>query len=226
MEAAEPAGRVARRYATAGVAAWLGGAGLAVAAAFADGPLPGDVGVTRAVQELPAWLEAAARGVRALTTTEAILIAGFVLAAVLYGARLRGVAVALAAGLIVLPLVQGGVKDAVDRPRPDSTEVDVRDDWTSESYPSGHVLSGTYLYAFVALSPGMGARFTPRVRRGIRWGAIVLVAGNAVANVYMGVHWSTDVAGGLLFGGGLACLALALEWYLRGGGFRQWRARA
>jgi membrane-associated phospholipid phosphatase len=195
---------------------WVAGIALSVGVVAADGPARGDVRLTRAVQAWPDWLEPAARVLRSVTGTEIILIAGFAFAAVLFIARMRAAALALALGMILLPIAQGGTKQLVDRERPDPAVVEVRDDWTSPSYPSGHVMSGTLFYAYLALSRAAQRRLDPWMKDIVRLGAVAIIAGNAVANVYMGVHWPTDVLGGLLFGSGLACAVVSLERHLEG----------
>lgn len=203
--------RAETRLAIGAAGAWIVGAILAIPIARADGPIAGDIRLAELVQASPDWLEPIARAFRALTTTEAVLIAGVALAVILFAARLRTAAAIFALGLLLLPLAQSGIKDIVDRPRPDVSEIEVRDDWTSPSFPSGHVMSGTFLYTFFALSPGVRRRLQPRLRKGVTIAAVAIIAGNAVANVFMGVHWPTDVLAGLLFGGGLAMGVVALE---------------
>ena len=211
--------RFEERLTSLAIGGWMAGGVLAVLVALADGPLPGEVALTEALQAIPG-LEPVSRAVRAMTTTEAVLLAGAAFAAVLFFARMRQAALVFAIGLVLLPLAQGGIKEIVDRPRPEPAQVDVRDDWTSPSFPSGHVMSGTFLYVFLAMSPAIRRRLQAPVRDVVRIGAFVIVAVNAVANVYMGVHWPTDVLAGLLFGGGLALWVVAAEYELP-----RWRAR-
>ncbi len=192
-------------------AGWVAAILLAVPVALADSTLPGEAAIVRAVQEAPGWLEPAARGARAITTTEAVLLAGAALAAILFAGRLRFAAAALAIGLVVLPIAQGGLKEVVDRPRPTEAQVDVRDGWTSPSFPSGHVMSGTLLFTYLAVSPAFRSRLSTRAAATIRGVAIAVIVLNALANVYMGVHWPTDVVAGLLLGGGLGLAVVWLE---------------
>jgi len=170
---------------------------LSVAAAAKD-RLPGDLRITNAIQDLPGFFGPLSEGVRAITATEVVLVAGVAAAVALWFTGRRAHAAGLAAGLVVLPLLQAGIKDLVDRPRPDPVLVDIRAGFSSPSFPSGHVMSGTYLYGYLL------------VLALLRWGGraaghgaaavlAVVVFFNGIANVYEGVHWPSDVLGGYLW---------------------------
>jgi membrane-associated phospholipid phosphatase len=184
--------------------------GLSVWARAAD-RLPGDHAVARRAQDLPAWFEPIAEGVRWATRTEAVLAAGGAVAVALLARGRRRAALALAAALLVLPLLQWSVKEAVDRPRPDPALVERRAGFTSPSYPSGHVMSGTFLLGYAA---GAAGRTRTAAGRGTAALALVLALVNGVANVYEGVHWPSDVLGGLAWAAvvlGLPAAVLAGE---------------
>ena len=76
------------------------------------------------------------------------------------------------------------------------------------SYPSGHMIRTVFVY-------GLGA-FVVRRLAPPRWGrlavpAVTTVVGlMALDRVYLGVHWQSDVVGGVLLGG--AALAGAIAW--------------
>ena len=73
----------------------------------------------------------------------------------------RQQAVLLVAGVAVMALLQSGLKDLVDRPRPTADLVELRAGFSSPSFPAGHVMSPTVLYGFL-LVPGDGPEATPR----------------------------------------------------------------
>ncbi|MDZ7729644.1 MAG: phosphatase PAP2 family protein [Dehalococcoidia bacterium] len=188
------------------------GAVLSVIVAANPGPLEGDQALADAIQGFPAWFEPVSVGVRALTTTQVVLVIGAALVAWLWAQDLRRHALAIGLCLVVLPFAQAGIKEVVDRPRPADDLVEVRTGWTSESYPSGHVMSGTLLFGYMAQSRVWLARLPRRQwRNAIRLGAVAILGLNLLANVYMGVHWPSDVLGGALFGAALVAIALAIE---------------
>ncbi|WP_321345011.1 VTT domain-containing protein [Breoghania sp.] len=78
------------------------------------------------------------------------------------------------------------------------------------SFPSGHATLATVVFGILAVLMGLGVG---------RWGKAVLFAcagalivAIACSRIYLGAHWPSDVAGGLLFGITMtAAFALALE---------------
>jgi len=183
-------------------AAWAlilaGSVALSVMAAQHD-RLPGDLSLTEWLQDSPFPGTGLSRAVRAVTTTEVVLASGLAAAAALWLLGRRRQAVALAVALAVLPLAQHGIKEVVDRARPSPELVEVRAGFSSPSFPAGHVMSPTLLYGFLLwLSFRAGLPLTIRVPVGA-WSMAVLIL-SAPANVYMGVHWPSDVLGGYAWG--------------------------
>lgn len=96
-------------------------------------------------------------------------------------------------------LVFGGLllnvvlKDLFDRPRPDLWAH--RGQFKYSAYPSGHAIVGVAVFFTIA-------RLLFR-ERGWRWPfvvAAVLLAISLYSRLYLGVHWPTDVIGGILMG--------------------------
>jgi membrane-associated phospholipid phosphatase len=180
----------ARRWVVGAVAVV---AGLAVAVAWHPGPFPGEVGYVRALQRLGEPVPTLADGVRLLTSTEATLVWMLPTLVVVrrHGrAGIVALAIALGAMLVVQPLF----KEVVDRPRPSVAQVDVRAEYDSRSFPSGHSLSTTTLWGAAA-----GYAWS-RHRRGLAVAVTVPIVATGLASAVQGVHWPTDVVAGTLTG--------------------------
>jgi undecaprenyl-diphosphatase len=115
---------------------------------------------------------------------------------VLLARRCPTLALALAAAVLARPLFEFVVKAAVDRPRPD---LEPLIPGMGASHPSGHVLAAMTLWG---LLPPIVATLTHR--RFWWWvsagAGAVLIVGIAASRVYLGVHWFSDVVGGILLG--------------------------
>ena len=170
---------------------------LAVFAALND-RLPGDLSASRTVQDWPFPGQPFADTLRFLSGTEFVVTIGAVLAVAAWLAGHRRPALALAAGLAVMVLLQFGVKEIVDRPRPAPDLVDLRSGFTSPSFPSGHTMSPSYLYGFLTAA-AFAIPFTGRVRIAVTGFAFAFLVLGGLANVWLGVHWASDVVGGYLW---------------------------
>ena len=108
----------------------------------------------------------------------------------------------LKASLAFLVLTVGGqfavadlVKSIVDRTRPD---FDRLTGFSGPSFPSGHATASACCLAAFALLAGVGR--SPRVQATLASAAVGLAAGISCSRVFLGVHWLTDVIGGLALG--------------------------
>jgi undecaprenyl-diphosphatase len=109
-----------------------------------------------------------------------------------------------AAGAI---LVNGLLKAGFDRPRPQLFE------WgqhtVSSSFPSGHAMSAAAVYMTVAyLAARLQRRHISRVLTLLA--ATIVVVLIAVSRLYLGVHYPTDVAAGVVIGIAWAALCMAM----------------
>ncbi len=182
---------------------------LALAAAADDGSLllRWDEPVQRAVEgSRTAWLDTAVRAVTHLGGIT-VVVAGLALLLLLVWQRCRSLAVVLLAATVARPVLEWILKSLVDRPRPD---LDRLVPGNGPSFPSGHVMAAVALWG---LLPPVVALLTHK--RFLWWCSVVvsaLVVGVvAVSRVYLGVHWVSDVMGGLVLG---ALYLLAVEWLL------------
>jgi undecaprenyl-diphosphatase len=110
--------------------------------------------------------------------------------------RCRAVGVALIVATFSKPLVEALLKAAVDRDRPDFERLVPGN---GPSFPSGHVMAAMALWGLLPLVVSLYTR-----RRDVWWGSVAVAAtiigGIAASRVYLGVHWFSDVVGGLLAG--------------------------
>jgi membrane-associated phospholipid phosphatase len=189
-------------------AAWivllLAAVSLSVLAAAND-RLPGDLAIVQWAQDLPVPGLALSRFVRLLSGTEVVLGTGAVVALALWLSRRREArptgrqALLLALGLLLLPLLQHELKEIVDRPRPPADLVDLRAGFSSPSFPAGHVMSPTLLYGFLLYLSLRGIPGRPLGLAVLAASLFMLVLAGP-ANVYVGVHWPSDVVGGYAWG--------------------------
>jgi len=110
--------------------------------------------------------------------------------------RCRAVALALLVATFARPAIEFIVKGLVGRDRP---EFDRLVAGNGPSFPTGHVMAAIALWG---LLPVVVALYTRR--RAIWWASVgvsaALIAGIAASRVYLGVHWFSDVVGGLIVG--------------------------
>jgi membrane-associated phospholipid phosphatase len=180
------------------------------ALATTNDTLPGDLDLLRRIQDFPVPGLSLSRFIRLITATQVVLGLGAVLAVVLWLLRRRRLAFLLALGLIILPFLQTGLKEIVDRPRPPADLVDIRAGFSSDSFPAGHVMSGAFFYGFLFYLSLLELR--PGVMRTaflVLSAAVLALAG--WVNVYVGVHWPSDVVGGYGWGFVLLLPLLCLD---------------
>ena len=95
--------------------------------------------------------------------------------------------------------LQNAVKALVNRPRPSVTHLE---HVASSSFPSGHATESTaFLVALVGLVYMAGPS---RLRAAATIVAALLVCAVGASRVYLGVHYPTDVAAGIILGGAWA----------------------
>jgi membrane-associated phospholipid phosphatase len=93
------------------------------------------------------------------------------------------------------------LKLIVDRPRPDVQRLVAV---TGPSFPSGHATAAAACWTAVALVLAHGA---PRLARALLLAiAVVLATAVAASRALLGVHWLTDILGGLALGWGWVLL--------------------
>jgi membrane-associated phospholipid phosphatase len=108
--------------------------------------------------------------------------------------RCRSLAVAIVLLALARPLVEFGLKELVDRERPVGDRLV---NGRGPSFPSGHPFAAAASWGFVPLVVALYTR-----RRRLWWASVVgawtLIVLVAVSRVWLGVHWASDVVGGVL----------------------------
>lgn len=89
------------------------------------------------------------------------------------------------------------LKLVFQHPRPTQAIIAIPD---SYSFPSGHAVAASALYITLALIAAHGER-RQRPRRILIWSGVAVAVLVAWSRVYLGVHYFSDVIGGLLLGG-------------------------
>jgi len=172
---------------------------LAIGAAFDW--LPWDEPLARAaVRAREPWSDELARRVSYMGSTYVVLSVA-ACAAVAASLRSRSLAVAIVVIALARPLAEFTLKELIDRPRPVGNRLVAG---TGPSFPSGHPLATAASWCLIPLVLELYTR-----RKALWWASVVVVwtlaAAVAVSRVWLGVHWPSDVVGGLL----LAVLGVA-----------------
>jgi membrane-associated phospholipid phosphatase len=159
-----------------------------------------DLEFTLAIQKsIPSWFGSILFWVSwpGYLTGSVLTVASLALLMLLLGLRwetLMALATAGSAGVI-----NSIIKFAIRRPRPDESLVDVFQQLTTYSFPSGHVMFYTAFFGFMAF-----LSFT-MIKRGWLRGLLVslfslLVLLVGLSRIYLGEHWASDVIGAYLLG--------------------------
>jgi membrane-associated phospholipid phosphatase len=98
-------------------------------------------------------------------------------------------------------LLTNGIKDVLDRVRPEFNEIAAT---LGPSFPSGHSAGAAAFWGAVALLLVRGR--TPHQRALIFGVAAGIAAGVACSRVMLGVHWLSDTVAGVLFGWAWVCV--------------------
>jgi membrane-associated phospholipid phosphatase len=169
-----------------------------------------DVTITREFQENQApWLRFIMLAVSFTGNVTALSLGLIVLATALFWiVDLRLEAVMVVALSATSDLLNGLIKIIVARPRPTSSLVEIIQNASGNSFPSGHVM------AYIAFW-GLLFTFAIILFKDNRWWrtALLVISGLFVvlvgpSRIYLGDHWASDVLGAYLIGGVLLGIAL------------------
>jgi undecaprenyl-diphosphatase len=101
------------------------------------------------------------------------------------------------------------LKELVSRPRPSGELVQLSSESLGLSFPSGHATLALVFCGFLFyLAPRLVKQ--PVVRGLLRSLLIILILLIGLSRIYLGVHWASDVVGGLFLGGLLLYPAIVL----------------
>ncbi len=167
---------------------------LAIAVVVEPGPLPGELTVVRWWQRPGEPVPTLAEWIRLTTSTEANLIVAALPAWLVVRRYGRAGALAVSIGIFTMLVAQPLLKLLIDRPRPSEEQVDVRAEYTSMSFPSGHSMSTTAVW-------GVSVLVLVHVGRPLlACLAFVPIVLTSQASLVQGVHWPSDSAAGLALG--------------------------
>jgi membrane-associated phospholipid phosphatase len=176
---------------------------LAVAAGVDGGQLlVWDAKLTDAAVRLRSpGVDRAALWLSRLGSTPVVLAAGAAGVA-LAARRCRSVALVMLVTVAARPPLEWLLKEIVQRPRPSGARLVAG---TGFAYPSGHVLAAAATWGFVPVIAGLylKRRWLWWTLSALTWTLIGVVAWT---RVWLGVHWTSDVIGGLA----IAFVALSL----------------
>ena len=158
-----------------------------------------DPGILRfAVDHRERWLTTVMKAVTWVGSNEALI--PLVLGAciwLLWRRRAGRPAVGVVAALAGVNLLYDLTKALVARPRPPAALQLVH--VSGSAFPSGHAAQALAAWGAVAIALTSGRSLRVRILAGIATAILVLLIG--VSRIYLGVHWFTDVLGGLALGG-------------------------
>jgi len=148
-------------------------------------------------------------GVSRFGSTIVVLAVGALMTLLTWG-KCRAVSIAFLAATLGRPAIEFVLKALVGRDRPDLERMV---GGHGPSFPSGHVMASVALWGLVPLVVGLYTR-----NRTIWWLSAVasglLIVSIAASRVYLGVHWFSDVLGGLLLGSFFLLAAEAVVGYV------------
>jgi len=189
---------------------WLLAAlGFAVMAAFAAATdyFPADLWLTHRLQDIDAAAFSEALDAASRLAEMPLVVVVALGAALGLGLLARHLGATWLVAALVVSLSNRGVKFLVDRPRPADDLVEVGEKTSSAAFPSGHVTAAVLVYGFIFylasfLIPAGLLRFL------VQASCVIVIVLTALQRVHAGVHWPSDVLGGLLFGSLLLALLI------------------
>lgn len=159
------------------------------------------------------WLTPLMRFITALGNTQVLAVVVLLATLFFFFIGRWRVAICLVAAALAGYGLEHAAKPWVGRPRPNAAWVAKQDMPSSPSFPSGHALLSMTVYGTLALS--LAAEMERRkIKFWLIAGAFLIVLLIGFSRMYLGVHYLSDVVGGLC--AGLGCVLLfrwiELQW--------------
>ena len=201
------------KWLVAGLVMLLAALGLAVIAA-GEGIVPGDVAIARAVQRpVSPEIDTIARFASLVGNDFPSMVALALIGIFMLICHRRWDLALFLAVAVALRAVGPVLKTLIASPRPTPDVIAIIVHSQGLGFPSGHAMGAALFYGAIAIiAPQVVA--DRLLARGIQVAAVLVMALIALSRVRLGVHWPSDVVGGLLFGLGIVCLLQAafLDW--------------
>lgn len=135
--------------------------------------------------------------------------------AFLWWMKFRLEAIMMPAVLWISSLSRTGIKRLINRPRPKPLLVRMARQSSGKSFPSGHVASSINFWGWLFVVAVARKEMNRGIRTALVSISLPIIALIGPSRIYLGDHWTTDVLGGYLFGGGWFGFSLNLYLKLR-----------
>ena len=174
---------------------------------------PFDVKITHAVQNIhSSWFDAVMRLITWIGFGPQVEVITIGMILFIYASGLKWETVVSAVSVAGSSALGIGLKYLIGRPRPSSQLVNVLNQLTSFSFPSGHVLYSVTFYGFLLF-----LSFTLLKPSWWRTGLLAMLGGGILlmgpSRIYVGQHWTSDVLASFLLGSvWLSLTVLVYRW--------------
>jgi undecaprenyl-diphosphatase len=178
-------------------------------AAADGGTMPGDTRITREIQSVDATGAGTLVSFFNSTFDSPVLIAITTVLALMLGIVGRYAQMVLLAATIFGQATNAVLKVIIGRPRPEDGAVQVTEQATGLSFPSGHTM-GTVVFCGIIVYLSFQLIRHRQLRILVQILAVAQMFAVGFSRVYTGAHWPSDVLGGFLWGTWFVLLLIVL----------------
>lgn len=176
-----------------------------------------DVEITRAIQNNHSRIvRGGADLLSDLDSPKFLSVAVFPLALFFWKIQLKLEAVILLAMNLTGEIVKSVLKNVINRPRPNPALVHKWKKADGQSFPSGNVIASLTFWGWLFSLGLIYWRNKPVRQKALLAILLLFIALDGPSRVYLGDHWTSDIIGGYLFGGGWLALWFRIYLLLRG----------